>query len=289
MKLKVNIDAEYEKKVYDEKANIEYEGLLVTDNAMIKIEDMARLSNIITGVQIFDERERKSISQITNSNENDDIYNRECRKEWDRLWDYFDVSEYKERCFPKGERLLLSASEILFLMEFFEETCRPAKDYLSEENKRGRKEIRREVRSFLDRRKKNFDENDKDKIQWAAKNLYQIIRRRVGITEEIREKFFEVTKDKSYVIAKRFDDIKNGIKLSEKLAYDNSGDDCLSIKEKELWVEGLADELKEVINKWNDIFAAMDSLKYENEDKYQGIIKPERLLEDAIKQEREIE
>ena len=281
MKLKVNIDTEYEKKVYDENANIEYEGLLVTDNTMIKIEDMAQLSNIITGIQIFEERERKSFGQIVN--DNDDTFIRECQKEWVRLWNYFKVSEYKQSCFPKGKGLSLTASEIFFLKDFFEETCRPSKDFLPQKNEKER----REIRSFLDRRKKNFDEDDKDKIQWAASNLYQIIRRRVGITKDIRENFFEVTKDKSYIRNKRFDDIKSDINMAEKLAYDDSGADCLSIKEKELWAEKLSDELKEVINKWNDIFETMDSLKYENEDQYQGIIEPERLLEDAIKKARE--
>lgn len=70
-------------------------------------------------------------------------------------------------------------------MDFFEETCRPAKDYLPQKNEKER----REVRSFLDRRKKNFDEDDKDKIQWAAVNLYQMIRRRVGITKDIMIKY----------------------------------------------------------------------------------------------------
>lgn len=283
MKLRVNIDTEYAEKVYDEKANVEYEGLLVTDNCMIKIEDMLQLSDIITGVKKFEVGERKSISQITN--EDDDTYIRECRKEWDRLWEYFGVSEYKERCFPKGEGLSLTALESTFLKDFFEEVCRPTKDYSLVKKQKER----REVRSFLDRRKKNFDEDDKEKIQWVATNLYEMIRRRAGITEEIREKFYEATKDKSFIREKRFDDIKNDINMAEKLAYDNSGVDCLSIKEKELWAEKLSDELKEVINKWNDIFATMDSLKYEDEDKYQGIIKPECLLEDAIKQQREIE
>lgn len=286
--LKLNFEFK-EEEVYDDKANVTFSRLSESNREIIaqigeKNEDIPTdLIDIIVGIHTSDEKVMANMNRVANAS--DEVYIRECRREWDRLWDYFDVSEYKECCFPKGKGLSLTFSEKIFLGDFFEEVCRPAKDYPVEANKKER----REVRSFLDRRKKNFDEDDKDKIQWAATNLYQMIRRRVGITEEIREKFFEVTKDKSYVTAKKFDDIKNSIKMAEKLAYGNNGADCLSIKEKELWAERLADELKEVINKWNDIFTAMDSLKYENEDKYQGIIKPERLLEDAIKQEREIE
>lgn len=93
-----------------------------------------------------------------------------------------------------------------------------------------------------------------------------MIRRRIGITEEI----------------------SRDIEDARKRALDKSDDDSLNIREKELWTEGLIDDLMKVIEKWKRIYRFMDELKCMAGDEYQDIIKPELLLNDAIKKEEDV-
>lgn len=271
-------------KVYDERANIEYNGLLTTDNVADKLNDINELMDIVISTRTFEVGEKISINHIINSD--DDVYIRECRKAWDILWTYFNVEEYRDICFLKGKGLSLTDQEKSFLKSYFEEVCRPSKAYL--DAKINKKKERREVKSFLDRRKKHLDEDEKEMIQWAAKNLYQMIRQRSGITEEIKKRFYESTKDISYIREQRFVEISDSIEKAKKLAFDDSDDDCLKIREKELWVEGFADAIMDMVKKWNAIYKTMEELKRNAGSDYEGIIQPRYLLEDAMKKENEV-
>lgn len=214
--------------------------------------------DIIVGIHTSDDD--KEMTNINRLGGNETDYVRNCRRIWDRLWKYFRVDSYKEKCFPSGGKgLLLTSEEKDFLKKLFENAY------------------------FLDGRLTCLEEAEKNKVQWAATNLYQIMERRDYITDDVRKKFYKVTKDKSYMREKMFNEISSHIEKARKLAFDDSGNYCLSIKEKEIWAVGLEKEIKEVIDKWNELFKKMDSLKVNDKDAYQGMVQPERLLEDAIK------
>lgn len=263
--MKLNFEFK-EEEVYDEKANVTYSRLSENNREILapvdeKIKEIARLLDIIVDVHTFDDKELTNLNQL-GGNETD--YVRNCRRIWNRLWKYFGVDDYKEKCFlPEEKGLLLTPSEKKFLQELFVDA------------------------SFLDGRAKNLDDVEKEKIQWAATNLYQIMERRISVTDDVQEKFYKVTADKTDTRERMFSEISSYIEKARKLAFDDSEDYCLSIKEKEIWAVNLAKEIKETVQKWNDILATMDSLKFNDEDTYQGVIRPERLLEDAIKKEKE--
>lgn len=299
----MNLSFKFETEdVYDEEANIRFDMLSLASQKSVdelkkKIKETEKFGDIVT---TSDTLVRTSISRIANAiaENNDEIevkkykdhdgdsktidiqdYIRECRKAWEKLWEYFDLSEYKLKCFSSEDGILLTLEEFNFLRTYLEDVCRKSR-YVE-----GRK---RQANSFLDKRKTNLDERDKEKVQSAAKNLYLIIKRNVGISDEVRKKFFSATKDKSYVREKRFDEIDDLLEEMKVKAFDDSDDDCLNIREKEVWMEGFADELTFAIKKWIDIYEKMDELKCIAGDKYQGIIQPKCLLENAIKRNMEL-
>ena len=102
-----------EEEVYDDKANVTFSRLSEYNREILeKIKDIPNLIDIIDSIYTFDDKEMTSINKVASVC--DDTYIRECRREWDRFWDYFGVLEYRESCFPKGESLSLTFSEILF-------------------------------------------------------------------------------------------------------------------------------------------------------------------------------
>lgn len=187
-------------KLYDESANVEYEGTLVTDCFVKEIEEIIDKKEFVSVNRIFEIGEKYTMRQIAGNDEPN--YIRECGKAWDKLWDYFDVAEYKDIFFPETKKWFLTSQEKDFLKSYFAEVCREGKD-----DKTGKgydRTAKREVKSFLDKRKTKLEYDEKEKIEWAARNLYQMIRVRSGITEEIRGKFFKSTIDKlNYIKEKK--------------------------------------------------------------------------------------
>lgn len=254
MELKLKFETQ---DLYDEKANVTFDVLPLKSQDIVKIlnRKFQQVKDIVN-VQTDDTEEKTNINTL-GGRYND--YARANRRAWNKLWKYFDVEEFKEECFPDG--LSLTHSEEKFLKSLFDDSA------------------------FMDGRVKELEESEKERVQWAARNLYQMIRRRIIITEEIRNKFYNATMDKSYIREKKFDEISECIEQARQLVFDEESGYCLNIREKELWTESLMGALTCVIDKWNDIYETMDGLKrIDKNKKYRGTINPEELLNDAIKE-----
>ncbi len=255
----MKIELQFETQdVYDEKANVTFDVLPQKSQDIEKrLNRTFQQMEDIVSVKTSDTEEKTNINTL---GERNDDYVRVCRRAWDRLWKYFGVEEFKEKCFPSKRGLSLTSQEEEFLKRLFDNSA------------------------FMDGRVKKLEESEKESVQWAARNLYQMIRRRIGVSEEIRQKFYDTTKDKSYIREKKFNEISECIGLARQLAFDESSDNCLNIKEKELWTESLIGALADVIKKWNNVYNIMGKLKCADKNKYGGIIYPEELLKNAIKE-----
>lgn len=219
LKVKLNFETE---ESYDDKAKVTFDGIPRKSKKTVEklIEELQFLETVI----FIHDAEKTNINRIAASG--DDIYVRECRKAWDSLWDYFGFAEYKEKCFPKGIGLNCTFQEVQFLSEYFKKVCRESQ-YKSIHDER-------ETKNFLDKRKKNYSTEDKANIRWAAKNLYQMMDKRIGITEDIQKNFEKVTK-KMFYIEDGFDDIAkilNGTK-NLMLHADTKGKKSFLAKKKE--------------------------------------------------------
>lgn len=150
--LRINFQFDTEKvkkeKLYDESANVEYEGTLVTDCFVKEIEEIIDKKEFVSVNRTFEAGEKYTMKQIAGNDEPN--YIRECGKAWDKLWDYFDVAEYKDICFPKTKKWSLTSQEKDFLKCYFAEVCREAKD--DGTSKDYDRTAKREVKSFLDKR-----------------------------------------------------------------------------------------------------------------------------------------
>ena len=195
--------------------------------------------------------------------EGESDYIKKCKRTWEKLWKYFDVYKYKEECF-KNTSIELNFQEKEFLINLIEDS------------------------TFLNIKREKLTNDEKDKVKETAKNFYGILERRIKITKEIQDKFLRITEEVSYIQEERFREIENNIRNLKKLVMTENYDDyCLNIKEKELWVDAFAKEMKDFLEEWEDIFLTMDSIKYDN-DCYQESRNPEMLLDNALKQRKKV-
>lgn len=275
LKLKFNFETE---ELYDDKAKVIFDGISSKDEKIIGklTSEICFLEAVIFRYPL--DVEETNLNRIAGFY--DDVYVRECRRAWDNLWDYFGVIEYREQCFPKGESLKCTQQEIVFLGEYFGMVCRKTQDKKSND--------KREVKSFLDRRKKNHEMEDKEYIEWASGNLYHMIKERIGITEDIQRQFAKAMKGKS-LLEDNLNNITELIQDMKQFVLDSDEILLLNEQEKEICSIQFIEDIGKVVNQWRKVLKRMNALKQEdikkeaNERKYNGIVLRKCLLEDAIK------
>ena len=292
--MRIRLELEAEDNAYDEMANVEnITGYTKQTQAVLnniaKIEREGAPLSIIKSfdlkIDVTTSFRQIALSLDTETGKEDENFIRMCAKAWHNLWDYFELADLREKCFPKKGCMELTDDEYQFIREYLGKVCKPAEIAYdgngNTENKKG------EVRSFLDKRKKMLSDDEKANVQWVATNLYEMLRKRMVISDDIRKMFFTKTEDKSYMREKRFEDIQKYVGHAKERSMTKKEKDkcCLSIKELEAWADGLASEINKVVEKWENIFLAMDSLKNDDGDRYKEneITHPEELLNDGIK------
>lgn len=88
--------------MYDDKANVTFSRLSEYNREILeKIKDIPNLIDIIDSIYTFDDKEMTSINKVASVS--DDTYIRECRREWDRFWDYFGVLSIENLVFLRGK------------------------------------------------------------------------------------------------------------------------------------------------------------------------------------------
>ena len=283
MKLKLKLERKVD--VYEEDSNVTFKGLSKENQRIIgRIEDMnEKLNRNIVKIN------KHSIDELICIGINK--FKKEQATEikpsflWKRLWVYFDLLKYKDECFSPKKKKSFTKDEMAFLSKYFKDP------------------------SCTDTKIKKLDEDARKRIDWAATNLYQMIDRRIPITDDIREKFYNVTKDRIVIGNNEFENIAISIEelrkkvFEEKEEEEEKGEEkdvksCLSIKEKDVWSVSFAKEIKEVVDKWERIYIIMNEIKNEDKEKnkneaiyeytYSGVVQPEILLKDAIKKEKEV-
>lgn len=201
---------------------------------------------------------KTNIYEIYNEDENENIEDsKEYRRRWKRLWEFFDLKELQEKCFPPRGLWEITGQDKEFLKKYLE------KDYL-----------------VLDGRKKKYDDSERKIIQEIAMNLYRMIQQRIGITDDIRNKFYNATKDMYYETEKKYAEINEALAGIRNWVFEEENPQKLNILEKQLWMTEFEDELNRIIYEWKNIFRTMQEMKY-SEEKYQGIVNAKHLLKDT--------
>lgn len=247
--------------VYDEKANVSF-GVIPEFNQkqMNQIKKEKEEKNMITNFKInenlYGEMKKTSFYELADGvNDIKKVY----IDIWNRLWKYFEVENYKVQLFPNYEKeIKLTSDELDFLIELLENPY------------------------YIDGRVKYPDDAQKEDIQWVSEKLFQIIERRTTITDEIRETFYRVTKNRCLTGKTEFEYIRKSIDNLQKFAFeDEKTVGLLNIKEKELWAIEVSKEIEKTIKKCEKMYFLMHEIKLKDEGIYCGHRQPERLVKDA--------